>query len=86
MSLNCPKCHARKMLIDENTLACPNCDLIPGETPLACDYCHAHVASTPSDHGTWICDACIREAIAIETRIRVAQALKDASGVKADAN
>lgn len=86
MSLYCPKCHARKVLIEENSVVCPNCDLGQGETPRMCDYCYAHIASTPSDHGTWICDACIREAIAMKTRIRAAHALKDASEVNAHAS
>ncbi len=86
MSSYCPKCYVKKVLIEENTLACPKCDVNPGETPQLCDYCRARVASTPSDHGTWICDVCIRQAITVESRVRTAPGLKDAPEVNAHAS
>ncbi len=63
MSAYCEKCHARKVLVEENSLACPICDTPAAEMPRFCDYCLSHVAFTPSDHGTWICDSCIKAAL-----------------------
>ncbi len=60
----CDSCGTRKVPVEENAFACPKCEPGTHEIPRACDYCHAHVASTPADGGKWICDPCIIRAIA----------------------
>ncbi len=63
MTSICELCGRKKVPTEENTFVCPVCGQSDYEIPQICNFCHEHIASMPSDHGTWICENCIMQAL-----------------------